>query len=159
MPAATNVTYLLETSTTFPRRQLQTRPLKAMPVYSVIWHLRLRDSFLSSSFVAQLLERSLPMIEVMVLNSAHPNIFSGNDAFNRLNSIIFVINRSISVEIDTSLAFFQKMYFWRPFWIFFENAVRHIGAIFQPISQILNSKRQLSTYSPTLKKIGVKLRP
>ena len=31
---------------------------------------------------------------------------TGNDASNRLNIIIFVISRSISVEIDTSLALF-----------------------------------------------------
>ena len=40
---------------------------------------------------------------------------TGNDASNRLNIIIFVISRSISVEIDTSLALFQKFYFWRSF--------------------------------------------
>ena len=33
---------------------------------------------------------------------------TGNDASNRLNIIIFAISRSISVEIDTSLALFQK---------------------------------------------------
>ena len=43
---------------------------------------------------------------------------TGNDASNRLNIIIFVISRSLLVEIDTSLALFQKFYFWRPFWIF-----------------------------------------
>ena len=40
---------------------------------------------------------------------------TGNDASNRLNIIIFAISRSISVEIDTSLALFQKKKFWRPF--------------------------------------------
>ena len=35
-------------------------------------------------------------------------ILTGNDASNRLNIIIFVISRSISVELDTSLALFQK---------------------------------------------------
>ena len=34
-----------------------------------------------------------------------------NDASNRLNIIIIVIIRSISIEIDTSLALFQKLFF------------------------------------------------
>ena len=42
-----------------------------------------------------------------------------NNATNRLNIIIFIISRSISVVKDTSLAFFKKNCFWRPFWIFF----------------------------------------
>ena len=33
-----------------------------------------------------------------------------NDASNRLNNIIIVIIGSISIEIDTSLAFFQKLF-------------------------------------------------
>ena len=44
---------------------------------------------------------------------------TGNDASNRLDIIIFVISRSISVEIDLSLVLFQKFYVWRPFLIFF----------------------------------------
>ena len=46
-------------------------------------------------------------------------ILTGNDAFNRLIIIIFVISRSIVVEFDTSLFLFRKFYFWRPFWFFF----------------------------------------
>ena len=37
---------------------------------------------------------------------------TGNEASNRLNITIFVISRSISVEIDTSLALFKKLYFY-----------------------------------------------
>ena len=71
---------------------------------------------------------------------------TGNDATNRLNIIIFVISRSISVEIDTSLALFQKKKFLAAILIFFENAVRHIGGSYQPISLILNSKQRKTTF-------------
>merc|ERR1712115_592931 len=75
--------------------------------------------------------------------------FSGNDASNRLNIIIFVISRSISVVIDTSLALFQKI-FLAAILIFFENAVRHIAESYRPISLILNSKQRKTTfYLPT----------
>ena len=92
-----------------------------MSIYSVNWHV----FFSILTFFATL---------------------TGNDAPNRLNIIIFVISRSISVEIDTSLALFQKFCFWRPFWIFFENAVRHIGGSYQPILLILNSKQWKTTF-------------
>ena len=46
---------------------------------------------------------------------------TGNDASNRLNIIKFVISRSISVEIDTSLALFQKNIFCGPFVLFFSQ--------------------------------------
>ena len=49
------------------------------------------------------------------------------------------------LEIDTSLAQFQKLYFWRPFWIFFENAVGHIGGSRRPILLIFNSKHRKTT--------------
>ena len=70
-----------------------TRSLKAMSIYSVIWHF-----FQFRHFFATL---------------------TGNDASNWLNIIKFVISRSISVEIDTSLAYYLKFYFRRPFWTFF----------------------------------------
>ena len=101
--------------------QKKTRSLKAMSIYSVNWHV----FFSILTFFATL---------------------TGNDAPNRLNIIIFVISRSISVEIDTSLALFQKFYFWRPFWFFFENAVGHIGGSYQPILLILNSKQWKTTF-------------
>ena len=44
---------------------------------------------------------------------------TGIDASNRLDIIIFVIRRSISVEIDTSLALFRKKIFGGHFMIFF----------------------------------------
>ena len=89
---------------------------------------------------------------------------TGNDASNQIKIyiIIFVISRLISVEIDTSLALFQKFYFWRPFW-FFSSKTR--SAILADVTNwscwfsIANSGRQLSTFSAILKKIGAKLRP
>ena len=70
---------------------------------------------------------------------------TGNDASNRLNIIIFVISRSISVEIDTSLALFKKK-IGGHFDFFFENAVGHIGESYQPILLILNSKQWKTTF-------------
>ena len=57
-----------------------------------------------------------------------------------------MISRFISVDIDNSLALFQKFCFWRPFWLFFKNAVGHIGRSYQPISLILNSKQRKTTF-------------
>ena len=48
------------------------------------------------------------LFKVLGSNPAGSNIFTGNDVFYRLNIIIFVVSRSISVEIDTSLALFKK---------------------------------------------------
>ena len=87
---------------------------------------------------------------------------TGNYAFTRLNIIIFVIRRSISVEIDTSLALFQTLYFWRSFWFFF---LKRGPAIFTEVTNrsywfsIANSGRQFSILCWILKKIGQKLRP
>ena len=69
-----------------------------------------------------------------------------NDTSNRLNIIIFVISRSISVEKDTSLALFKKTNFGGHFDFFFLNAVGHIGGSYQPISLILNSKQWKTTF-------------
>ena len=44
---------------------------------------------------------------------------TGNDTSNRLKMIIFVISRSISVEIDTSLALFKNIFFGGHFDFFF----------------------------------------
>ena len=56
-----------------------------------------------------------------------------------------MISGSELVEIDTLLARFQKFYFWRPFWFFFENAVLYISGSYRPILLIFNSKHWKTT--------------
>ena len=51
-----------------------------------------------------------------------------------------MICRSELVYMDTSLVLIWKNSFWRPFWIFFENAVRYNVETYQPILLIFNSK-------------------
>ena len=65
--------------------------LMAISIYSVIWHF---------------------YFDIFAL-------LTKNDAFTRLNIIIFVFSRSILVEIDTSLALFQKNFFLVAISIFF----------------------------------------
>ena len=64
---------------------------------------------------------------------------TGNVASSRLNNIIFVISKSILVEIDTSFIFGGHF-------DFFLNAVRHIGKSYLSISLILKSKQWKTTF-------------
>ena len=71
--------------------------------------------------------------------------FHRNYLSNRRNIIKFVISGSELVKIDILLAQDQNFYFWRPFWIFFENAVYNIGRSYRPILLIFNSKHWKTT--------------
>ena len=59
---------------------------------------------------------------------------------NRQNNSKFVLCRSELVYVDTLLVRIRKFYFWRPFWIFFKNAVRYCVKTYRPILLIFNSK-------------------
>ena len=114
--------------------QHKTRPLMVMSIYSVIWHF-----FSILTFFYTL---------------------TGNGTSNRLNIIIFMISRSISVEIDTSLALFQKYFFGGHF----ELVYKMRSAILAEVTNrfrwfwIANRGRKLSTFSAILKKFDAKLR-
>ena len=88
-------------------------------------------------------------------------IFYRNYLSNRQNIIKFVISGSELVEIDTSLARFQKFYFWRPFWFFSKTRFSIMAEVTDRFCwfSIANIGRQLCTLCSILKKIGAKLRP
>ena len=73
------------------------------------------------------------------------NFFNGKYWSNRQNIIKFVIYGSELVEIDTLLVQFERHFkkdvFWRPFCLFYENAVSHNFQSYQLILLIFNSKQ------------------
>ena len=88
------------------------------------------------------------------------HFFFRNYSSNRQNIIKFVISGSELVEIDTSLARFQKFYFWRPFWFFSKTRFSTFPEFTDQFCwfSIANIGRQLCTLCSILKKIEAKLR-
>ena len=88
--------------------------------------------------------------------------FKKKNLTNRQSKIKFVVNESISIEIDTLLACFQIFRFLGPFWIYFSKTRSAImEEVINRSSWFLNpnSGSQLSTSSAILKRTKGKLRP